>query len=582
MLVATDVFGSPLSFGQCVRTIRPMAFEAVASHLSMLCQFSEGAFDAVPLDDRAQVPDLCRLLRLMFSGDHLERVYKQLATMEGRFAAVSTQEILATIELAGRYCPRRRADFHLTDEERLRVSHILLSFQDEALSSSLRRQFRDEQITDWKHISERAVYEFIRNMAAHNPGRPYAGSLSRLHAYATKRSIGEFFKKRTGREVARWFEENLGMSPNDYLRSAFVVGAAATRFSIADPNPNHLAFDPEEFFAPFPAEARTQVRTLLQVATKDGLQVWDRPAAEEYSLDGFLYGANALHATPVISFGQRHVLVSSMLLWNLFACGLPHASLNAVRQRTAQPLEKKQVSGIRGEFGCMFEGYVQWLFHEWFAGQPVLLFQNYEVNVGGRWAERDVAIIREDCAFVFEAKANVIDLEFRRCGTYAGLARFIAAPLKQAFEAAEALLKGEARDSRGRAIGRVSRVIPVALVYDPIPLNLFTGDHVEPWLERLTKLPLFAPAHGRERALLLNIEELESAESALRMDRDPLQLLAAIFMRGVNPMLRYERLNSLEAAIAGPKRPAPVACLAYDTDQYLAKLPTMLNLPVGS
>ena len=56
------------------------------------------------------------------------------------------------------------------------------------------------------------------------------------------------------------------------------------------------------------------------------------------------------------------------------------------------------------------------------------------------------------------------------------------------------------------------------------------------------------------------------------------QLLAALLMRANKPELRYERLNSLGSAISGPRRPAPVALLGRDTDDFLQRVSQTLGL----
>ena len=74
---------------------------------------------------------------------------------------------------------------------------------------------------------------------------------------------------------------------------------------------------------------------------------------------------------------------------------------------------------------------------------------------------------------------------------------------------------------------------------------------------------------SRSGVLLLNVDDLEAAEVGLRLDRFPEQLLAALLMRAKRPELRYEKLSSLGSAVNGTRRPAPVALLSSDTDDFL-------------
>ena len=577
MLVSDEIFDQALSYGQCVRTLRRLDFEAVAHYVALLSHYNEAAFESVPLTELSQIAHLRRLLGWMLHGPALGRALEHLSKFEGRFVPLSTQALIATIELAGRFSPRTGQGFHLNAEDRQKVTHILLSFQAEALSRRLLNDFRTKVISNWADVPKDAIEQFVRNMVAHNPNRPYANSLARLFAYTRRRGIGELFSARTGRTLESWFADNLAMAGDEYLVASFLAGSASMRFSLEALDPNQVAFDPAVFFAPLPAAVQERVGALLQVATIDGLQPWN-PNRTANTLADLLYESNQLHATPVVSFGNRRVLVSTMLLWNLFVCGLPHASLNAVRQRQAGTLSSQQVKGIRAEFGLLFEGYVLWLFREWFGDRPVQLLTNYEIKVGSAWRERDVAIIADGLAFVFEVKGHVVDLELRKTGSYSGLKRLLAEPVEQAYLAAEAFLAGAVRTAEGSPVAAVRRVVPVALIYDPIPLSLYYGDHFEPWLERSMQIPVFTVSGGRSGVLLLSIDDLETAESALRLDRYPEQLLAALLMRANRPELRYERLNSLGSLVTGPRRPAPIALLGLDTDEFLVHVGQAFNL----
>lgn len=120
MLVADDVFDCVLSYGQCVRTLRRLDFEGVALYLAMLSQFNELAFESKPLTDAAQVVDLSRLLGCMLHGAELDKAIQHLAGFKGRFVPLSTQALIATLELAGRFSPRTGRGLHLDQAERQR------------------------------------------------------------------------------------------------------------------------------------------------------------------------------------------------------------------------------------------------------------------------------------------------------------------------------------------------------------------------------------------------------------------------------------------------------------------------------
>lgn len=577
--MAENVFETVLSYGGCLRILRRLDFQAVAYYLATLNQFNEAAFEAAPLTQSAQVPHLGRLLEYMLRGPALERAKQHCETLDERFVPLATQAVAATMELAGRFSPRTGAGVHLSANERTLVSHIILSFQNEALSRKLQEEFRRGKIDDWAKVPQHAIEQFIRNMAAHNPQRPYRNSLARLFAYLHRPAIAAAFASRAKRSLAEWFTCNLAMAGTDYLVGAFLAGSSSTRLSLLDPNPDHVAFNPSEFFAPLPPEVRERLDVLLRVATIDGLTAWS-PKRDANSLADLLYEANQMHATPFVSFGARHILFSPMLLWNLFVCGLPHASLNAVRQRSASSLRTKDVQSIRGDFGLMFEAYVLWLFKEWFGDRPVRLLTNYYVKVDNNWSERDVAVIMDGIAYVFEIKGHVIDLDLRKSGSFTALRKLVGEPAMQAYSTALAFLAGEVRTAEGEFVKAVKRVVPVALVYDPVPLNLFTGDHFEPWFERISGgIPVFTAHGGRAGVLLMNVDDLEAAERDLRMDREPERLLRGLRLRAEHAGRRYDRLDSFGQPPRSPMRPAPVGMLDTDTAAFIQKTGNAFKLP---
>jgi hypothetical protein len=581
MLVAEGIFDRVLSYGECVRFLKRLDFGAVASYVAVLSQFNEAAFESVPLMDAGQVRHVTNLLEFILLGDELSRAREQMVGLPGQFVPFSTQALMATIELAGRFSPRAGQSTGLNGAERLRVSHVLLSFQSEALSRRLLEDFRTKKISDWAQLPKDAVEQFIRNMVAHNPNRPYANSLARLFAYATKQSIGELFAARKSRTLPEWFGDNLGMSAEQYLVAAFLSGTPSLQFQIERPSSSDLVFELGRFYGSVPADVRERVGALLQVATIDGTVPWEL-SRQSNTLADLLYESNQMHATPVIAFGDRRLIVSTTLLRNLYACGLPHSSLNSLRMRQAEALTIQQVKSIRGEFGMMFEGYVQWLFHEWYGDRQVQLYFAYEIYWEGNWRERDIVIISDGIAFVIEIKGHVVDFDLRRTGSFSALKRFIAEPVLQAYTAAEALLAGNARAADGSPIPAVGRVVPVALVYDPIPLSIYTGDHFEPWLERMLSLPVFTSKGGRSGALMLSLDDLELAELALRMDVEPKRLLAALLIRTRSPELRYEKIDTLGGDTGGQSRPAPVKLLVRDANEFLRSVAISFQQPTAA
>jgi hypothetical protein len=233
---------------------------------------------------------------------------------------------------------------------------------------------------------------------------------------------------------------------------------------------------------------------------------------------------------------------------NKYVSGVPQL-LQARREHlAARPLDGGEVAGSRGEFGVLFEGYVQWLFRNWFAKVPgVTLHLSYEIQpnaITSNWAERDVLLVYAGTAFVFEVKATTMSIALRRTGEFAALHPMVKRIVEQARSAAEALLAGRARTATHEPILAVSRAVPCGISYDGFPVPFPITDWYEPSLETETGLRLFTSGEAIAPLQFFGIEDVEAWESRFDFASEAPTFFAALGHRAAEPFRRYERLRN--------------------------------------
>ncbi|MCC6143128.1 MAG: hypothetical protein IT368_04895 [Candidatus Hydrogenedentes bacterium] len=570
MLVAEQVFDRVLSPQECQTIVEGIDFAPVATHLAEISNFIECAFDSSTISKPDQWKRVQHLFTWMFRTDGQKRALKSITPESHPFAPLSPQAIYATLELSGRFSPRTSRVSHLTDEERERIAHVILSFQSEALSSDLQAKFRPENKPDWVTMDRSVSAEFIRNRIANNPNRSYAAAISRLYAFAKIASISAFFLKHIKVSVSDWFQNHLGMTCEEYLVAAVLAGTPGSRYTAENPVTAELVHKLDEFFQSIPQAERERTLSLLEAASIDADPIWkiNRKASK---LSDQLYEANTAYIQPIIRFPYGSLIVSKICLWNQFMVGLPHSSLNLKRARQGKRLSDEQVQEIRGGFGHLLEGYMQWLILEWFGGSSADFFYNYQVLVDGKWAERDIAVLYGDTLYLFEIKGKVHDLRLRESGSFEAFGNLVEEVSVQVFQAAAAFISGGVKRADSKPLPKFLTIIPIALIYDPIPLNVFTGDHFDPWLEQKAKHPLFRKDGARHPVQLLGLEDLEDCERTLRLDLRPENLLDVISIRAQEPEFRYKEIRTFSRSSSKPICPAALANLSFDALQFVTK-----------
>lgn len=224
MLTAEEVYGRNLTLSECQAVCGGLDFGAFACYLAMVWRFNEEAFNALPVSP-AKASLLTELLdNIIFDPKARAAARILIAKNTGPFTPISLQAALATLELAGRFCPRQNRRNQLTETEREQVTKVLLSFQGEAFGRKALKRLRLGRIRTWDELNARELAAFTRNLISNNPLHPYGNSFARLYAYGHRKPIADYFLAKTGRSLDSWFQDNLGMSSREYVFAAFAAG----------------------------------------------------------------------------------------------------------------------------------------------------------------------------------------------------------------------------------------------------------------------------------------------------------------------------------------------------------------------
>ena len=156
-----------------------------------------------------------------------------------------------------------------------------------------------------------------------------------------------------------WFQNRLGITPEDYELVANVHHGAclySADFNAVDRQSPNLA----------PA-----MRNLLDLSSLTPEQFLERASEPSFLYDAVNH-AEPLLIRPLLKVGNRYLVTSLANLFNKFHRGLPYLALE-----TRTSMDQRKSADSRGEFGYLFQGYISWLFNNWFGGSSVEVVPEY-------------------------------------------------------------------------------------------------------------------------------------------------------------------------------------------------------------
>ncbi len=572
---ATQFFGRPLEISECAAVLSRMSLESVVGRLALLRHVNDGVFSD-PDPSTGEVQRYTRRSIEFLFDEGRQDLAREQAMSDDKFRPVSDQALQATFELAVLCCPRDDLHWINGDPLRIELTHVILSFQEVLFSRAFQVRLgrvANENPGNWGVVGQDAWQEMIRNRMAHNIGKYYRRALGRLYAMCRNPEIDAMVQKRaSGKSVTTMFSETFGLSPEEYLGSAFLSVAPGFGMDLTAPDAIKCFYRPETYWNLIAEPYRGKIRDLMALATRPANEPEQMPAI---SLDDFLYHACQAHVQPVLDLGNAALCFSPHLLMNKFVVGLPYlAQEMAIKRAAPRVLSPREIGGVRAPFGILFECYVVWLFRKLLQGWTgTEIVAPMWCGPTKEYGECDLVVIRRDTAYVFEIKTTLATLVFRRTGSFVGLDAVLLEGAKQAYRAALALRASLAvRASDGKPIEDIRFVVPCVITYEDIPLYHPISDFYEEHLADVTKLPLFKSADGIESLQFFDVDFLESWESNFDLSPNSGAPFAYLLQRARNPFIRHDSIQSGVAHPRLPEAPTPYDDNINESRAYLEML----------
>lgn len=585
VLTGESVFGRNLSISECRALLSTLELESVLVRLALLARINdEGAMDD-SLEETEKLQHVQWLLRLLLPDQRIREALAEGATAirnGQRFRAISSQALSGLFEFAGSCCRRAGGENASIDPHRTNLSHVLLSFQSQLVPSLANRH------GNLNGDPERAVAEFerdfVRNRLAHNQGWYTRNCMGRLYALGFVSAVGSTL--RGGATPAQWFQEWLGLSPVEFSSAAFLVQTFGPplQFGNTSSGTIRLVTSKAAIFANIQEAFRPSTERLLRVATRPISGLGSSIKADS-TIANVIYDATDISRHPFVALDDDRLLCLSYLhLKNRFFAGLPHIARDLSRNDRGGELPDSAVKKLGGQFGELFEGYVRWLFSEWFGGWPrTKTHFGYQVphsREGGNSPERDIVLIRGNVAFAFEIKSKQTQRTLRTTGDFTERDKLFLPPALQAHSAALALLDGTARTADGTAIRRVTHVIPIGVVWDFVPMAGAFSENYERHLEQEAQTILFTSHGGIAPMQYLSIEDLESWERLFNLAPESSTVFTALRERAKSRVSRYSRMDAFQGRSPLNGQPKPLELAASRLEELLRRdLPNRIVRP---
>jgi hypothetical protein len=533
-LTAEDIYGAPQGLRECRETLSRLNLRETLFRLAFVRHANVSHFNDQPIASE-DFQEFDRILSAIAGIDTRRRVHRILQAQHNmaNFYAFSDQALMAAMELVILYCDKENGAIFDCQADLDLLARIVFSLQGATFSPQFKRYIHAQG--SWDSIPERFLAELIRNHLAHNPlGAPRNG-LARLYAIVTDKEIGAYFEKQTRESFLVWFKRRLGMSPDEYLRAAFLVGATAARYNDDRPDFCALGIKESVVLSQLPDELRAPVKYLLGLG-RISIDEIRMEKSSDSSLTDSLYRSTKLRIRPFIDMGDCYIPATSVGVVEKFLIGLPHIFDEAARRTDSHA----NIPQIRMKFGFLFERYLGVLFQRWFVNH-----ENIQVLLGYREApelpEWDVIIVRGETAYYFEAKAKVFGLGMRTDGGFSTLDQMLLNPFRDTWAGAQKLLAAANRPDAPESINKIRRIVPALVVFDRIPIRPPYLSHYERHVQDLIGAEIFAGSATILPIQTFEIEGIESLEEFLEMREGSTELFDYLEARAVDPLSRHNR-----------------------------------------
>ncbi|HVT28248.1 MAG TPA: hypothetical protein VHE81_09570 [Lacipirellulaceae bacterium] len=448
---------------------------------------------------------------------------RELPQTVGPFRPLSPWACAAMTNACLRFCHRSSGAKVWPPSTTEHFGRILLSFQ-----THLAPERSRPPLPDFERMDDEQFKEFARNQLRANRYDVTGEDRLRLYAMFEIPAISDVLVEKCGKTAAEWFQEQTGISTEEYRFTVLGLMATILEFRLEHPEWEKLTFDLTTFLAHLKPEARQSFVRLIELAAIDLDSL--RAETPPNSWNSAVYGPNALLRRQLMRIGPtRFVILHHGFFVQRYFRGWMHLLDDLARR----PGSARSWPQVRSECGYLFEGYIRWWLRNLFGPDARYLFG--ENVVPGK--ERDAVVVIGNTAIVCESNHHWLSRVETYEATPAKLAAIVVSDLKKAIEAAEKVAS-EGITIDGERL-RVDCVLPIAILPEALPISELTMIRFK---QELLQLIPKLDGGGRVRgAQILTQNSIEQFDKVWHLPDQVMELVNYL-----------ERRASLEPARFGP------------------------------
>jgi hypothetical protein len=469
---------------------------------------------------------LGRLYRFLFSPHIRGRVVdisiKELTDEVGHFTPLSPWACAAMTDACLRFCRVTGGASVAPPSQTEYFARILLSFQKNLAPDRI-----TPAIPDFENLSDLQFADYTRNHLRANPHRVNGEDKCRLYALFEIPEVSEVLQKRCGKTASVWFEEQTGMTANDYRFTLLALMGIILEFKLERPDWAKLTFDLDTLLANMTSEARGHFTLLNQLAVIDLPALRAEPPPSDWK--SAVYGANSLLRKQLLQIGPtRFVVLHHDLFVDRYFRGLVHVLDDAARSADPPRSWKK----VREEFGYLFEGYIRWWLRNLFGPTAHYLFGR-SLNPG---TETDAVVVAGRTALVLECNHHWLSRIEAFEATPAKLAAVVTSDLIKAIRAARTIA-AQGVEIDGQKL-EVDAILPIAVLPESLPIGDMTAIRFRQELSKAVE-GLEGVAPKIRPAQILSQNHLEFYDKAWLLPEQGLELAAYLVQRAGTEPTRF-------------------------------------------
>ncbi len=567
-LTATDIFGQKLDIDQCREILSEINLNSAIYGLALIKNMNERVFWNIFDDNPAKAEiHLLILFRYLFSKQSAIKASKMYEMDPQGFRPLSDQAILAMLVLVCQTCPVDGKNDLQNDSVREEFFKVLLSLQDNS--------FPDDFLKDkkgWDDLTAADLSFFLKNVYANKVNDNYRFSNCRLYSIVKYTEIGEYLYLKTGLNLKMWFNKYFDLDPEEYLKCAFLMGCLGRTLDVDQPDAKDLIFDPTVYF-------REKIITRFPIL-KDFIELASYTPSEIVNNEPIcanlyeqLYTAISPVLRPIVKMKKQYICFSNNLILNKFFFGLPYLVLESYKSKMKRNLTNSEVKNLRGQTGYIFEGYVIWLFKNWFEHHKnIKILKNYEIVSNGSKKERDLLLINKKIAYVFEIKSKLQTLALRTTGDIREIQKALNEVTDQAYTAAKSIYE-DSNLRKKLGLDEIIRVVPCVLTYDLFLLTYPLSEIFEQETCKSLGKNIFESNKSILPVQYFDITDIETSELYFDLNKDPEAYLNFLQNRAINKEIRYSSIGNIQKTMRADYKSKPgfLDSIAEDSRKYLDK-----------